>query len=183
MHSRDNWQQLLDTERDSFSKLITPEDFDRLAPNARDSLINIYYLMISNKVAGNLWSHLTALRWLGLNQLGVYVTDQKRLLTILSDSGNFRADGKLTCYVKKSLWSLRQWQIDDQPIRYYGLQLYRPQDLRQPHLVVIDIDTVVFSSWLSWPQHAWDILRPDPHLNDPSRVRSTLQARGIFPIA
>ena len=183
MRSIDNWQQLIDTEQDSLSKLITPADFDLLAPSARDSLINIYYLMISNKVAGNLWPHLTELRWLGINQLGVYVVEPEKLLAILSDSSNFRADGRLTCYIKKSFWSLRQWQIDGQPISHYGLQLYHPQDPKQPKLIVIDIDTVVFSSWLSWPRHAWDILRPDPSLNDPLRVRSTLQARGIFPMA
>ena len=76
---------------------------------------------------------------------------------------------------------MRQIKVNKQLIYDYGLQVYRPNDLAQSELLVIDIDTIVFSSWLAWPRHALDILQPNASLNDPLNTRRALIARGIFP--
>ncbi len=155
--------------------------FNSLSQVARDSLINIYYLMSSEKVAGNLWQYVKSLRWAGQNQIGIYAFTLDNIRKQIEMSNNFIADGWITCNFKNCLWSLRQVEVDKKAISEYGLQVYRPNDPAQPDLLVIDIDTIVFSSWLAWPEHAIDILRPDPSLNDPLRARRTLIARGIFP--
>lgn len=179
-----SWENLTEDEQISISPILSSEAsslFNSLPQPSRDSIINIYYLMSSEKVAGNLWQYVKSLRWAGPNQLGIYAYTLDNILKQLEESGNFIADGWLTCSFKKCLWSLRQVEVDKQAILDYGLQVYRPNDPAQPELLVIDIDTIVFSSWRAWPEHALDILKPDPSLNDPLRARRALIARGIFP--
>jgi hypothetical protein len=181
-----SWENLTYDEKAALTAAISNETdpislFNDMSQETKDSLINIYYLSISDKVAGNIWQYIKSLRWAGPNQIGVYVQDKAKIFNILSDSKNFVYDDWLTCLIKKSFWSLRQIKVNNEKIEDYGMQIYAPIDDKQKDLIVIDIDTIVFSSWISWPRHALDILRPDPELNNPLRARQKLVARGIFP--
>jgi hypothetical protein len=180
-----DWQKLTSDEKAALTALMgsnAQSIFDNeMIQAGRDTLINMFYLMTSRRVAGNLWRHLSALKWSGRNQVGAEVFDPTLLRIELEASGNFIADSRLTCRLKNSCWSLRQVRIENEYISEHGFQVYRPADLKQPRLLVFDIDTVVFSNLRSWPRHAFDIWRPDPYLNDPLRARSALVARGIFP--
>ncbi len=181
-----SWDNLTPTEQTMFAPMLTKDVettafFNSMPQAARDSLINIYYLSISDKVAGNLWQYIKSLRWAGPNQIGVYVENTLEIHRLLLKSKNFLQDDWLTCLIKNCHWSLRQTQVNNKDIVEYGMQVYYPNDPKQPELLVIDIDTIVFSSWINWPRHALDILIPDPDLNDPLRARQALIARGIFP--
>lgn len=147
----------------------------------RDTLLNIYYLLTSDRVAGPLWPMMRALRWAERNQLGIEADDAQAVRAQLQRSGNFLADGWLTCRVKNSRWSLRQVRVGARNIFRHGLQVYQLRDDTQPHLLVVDIDTIVFSALHRWPRHAFDIIWPDAALNDPLRARRALTRRGIFP--
>lgn len=181
-----SWENLTPTEQTMLIPMLAKDAdaislFNGMSQEARDSLVNIYYLSISDKVAGNFWQYIKSLRWAGPNQIGVYVENTLEIHKLLLKSKNFAQDDWLTCLIKKSFWSLRQVQVEGEHIFDYGLQVYCPNDPKQPELLVIDIDTIVFSSWMSWPRHALDILIPNPDLNDPLRARQSLVARGIFP--
>jgi hypothetical protein len=147
----------------------------------RDTLLNMLYLMRSGRVAGDLWRHVSGLCWACCNQLGIEVFDPAQFRLELEASRNFTADGRLICSIKRSRWSLRQVRVADRSIAEHGFQVYRPDLPDRLRLLVLDIDTVVFSRLLAWPRHAFDILRPDPALNDPLRARRALIERGIFP--
>lgn len=179
-----SWESLTPSEQTELAFLLTNDPttlFNSLPQETKDSLINIYYLSVSNKVAGNLWQYFKSLKWAGPNQIGVYAENIPKLYHQLLESSNFIEDDWLTCLVKKCHWSLRQTIVDGKKISEYGMQVYYPKDPNQPELLVIDIDIIVFSSWASWPKHALDILAPDPLLNNPLQVRQALTARGIFP--
>lgn len=181
-----SWENLTLNEQTMLQTPLTsdieaPALFNSLSQAAKDSLINIYYLSTSELVAGNIWQHIKSLRWAGPNQIGVYAENVSEIFDLLVSSKNFTKDDPLTCLVKKCHWSLRQVLVNNENIHDYGMQVYYPIDPNQPKLLVIDIDTIVFSSWTSWPRHALDILIPDPKLNNPLRARETLIARGIFP--
>lgn len=184
-----SWEQLSLTEQDKLKTILESFDgnlsannfFNQLPQETKDSIINIYYLMTSNRVAGNLWQYIKLLKWAGPNQLGVYVDEIDKLYKQLVDSKNFASDDWLTCKVKGCNWSQRQIFVNQELITIHGLQIYHPKDVKQPKLLVIDIDSYVFSSWLTFPKHALDILLPDRKLNDPLKVRRSLVERGIFP--
>ncbi|MBL8192263.1 MAG: hypothetical protein JNM06_00460 [Blastocatellia bacterium] len=184
-----SWEQLSLTEQDKLKAILESFDsnlsasklFDQLPQETKDSIINLYYLMTSNRVAGNLWQYVKLLKWAGPNQLGVYADEIDKLYNQLIDSKNFVGDDWLTCKVKGCHWSQRQILVNQELISTHGLQIYQPKDIKQPKLLVIDIDTVVFSSWLTFPKHALDILLPNKELNDPMKVRRSLVERGIFP--
>src|SRR5688572_18137697 len=107
-----NWQQLTSIEQEAIGSLLGPNAesiFNNdVIPAGRDTLLNIYYLMMSEKVAGDLWSRARSLRWAQGNQLGIETDDPEEFRTQLETSGNFLSDGRLTCYIKRVLWSLRQ---------------------------------------------------------------------------
>ncbi|MBI4853850.1 MAG: hypothetical protein HY819_18805 [Acidobacteria bacterium] len=184
-----SWDNLTPTEQKMLTKTLSNLSneteainlFNNMTQATRDSLINIYYLSTSDKVAGNIWQYIKSLRWAGQNQIGVYAENPSEIYSLLLKSKNFTQDDWLTCLIKTCYWSLRQTQVNNQNISDYGMQVYYPKDPKQPELLVIDIDTIVFSSWVSWPKHALDILIPDPKLNNPLRARQALAARGIFP--
>lgn len=184
-----SWEQLSLMEQDELKAILESFDsnlsarsfFNQLPQETKDSIINIYYLMTSSKVAGNLWQYVKLLKWAGTNQLGVYADEIDTIYKQLVDSKNFVLDDWLTCKIKGCYWSQRQIFVNQQLIATHGLQIYQPKDNKQPKLLVIDIDTVVFSSLLTFPKHALDILLPNKELNDPIKVRRSLVERGIFP--
>jgi hypothetical protein len=178
------WSDLTDAEREALAYPLGAEAesrFNSFKQAGRDTLINVYYLLTSEKAAGNLWGRVRAIRWAEPNQLGIEVDSAEEFREQLEASGNFESDSSVTLYFKHSLWSLRQVRIDGALITSHGLQIYRPDDPAQPQLLVADIDSVIFTSLSSWPKHALDILRPDPELNDPLNARRSLIERGIFP--
>jgi hypothetical protein len=180
-----DWQKLTSIEQGALATVLGSEAEsifnDSVIQEGRDTLLNMLYLMTSWKVAGNLWRHVSALCWAGSNQLGIEVFDPEQFRLELVASANFKADGRLTCYLKRSRWSLRQVRVAGRQITEHGFQIYRPSMPARLRLLVADIDTIVFSRLRAWPRHAIDILRPDPVLNDPLRARRALVARGIFP--
>lgn len=180
-----NWAELTPKEQDGLTAAMGDSAMTRFDTwyhqNGRDSLINIYHLMTNEKVAGDLWQYVRDIAWAECNQIGIEASDTEAMRLQIEASGNFRADGIVTLTFKKSVWSLRQIQYDDNPLDHHGMQIYRPDDNAKPNLLVADIDTVVFSSLASFPSHALDILRPDATLNDPLVVREALWTRGIFP--
>jgi hypothetical protein len=156
-----------------------------LALAGQQTLLNIYYLMTHSQVAGDLWQYVEQLYWASNNQLGLGMRDHDQLQQQLQQAG-FKADGRLTLLIKKSRWSWRQVKFANQPLKLYGLQLYRrEQPLQQGQLVanevVVDIDTEVFNSTFSFFAHAKDVLWPNKHRNDAAQVRTALMARGVFP--
>src|SRR5262249_52490040 len=178
------WANLTEAEREALAYPLGTEAesrFNSFKQAGRDTLLNIYYLLVSEKAAGNLWGRGRAIKWAEPNQLGIEVDSAEEFREQLEASGNFESDGSVTLYFKHSLWSLRQVRIDGELISSHGLQIYRPDDPAQPQLLVADIDSVIFTSLSSWPKHALDVLRPDPESNDPLNARRALLERGIFP--
>lgn len=179
------WEGLSSQEQEDLSSVIGQEaqkHFEsRYDEQGRNSLINIYYLLKSPRVAGDLWLQIRSLLWVGCNQIGVEVTDPKAFRSAIENSGNFTHDSFVTLLMKRAEWSLRQTRIDGQPIRHYGLQVYRRNTPSTPNEVVLDIDAVVLAGISSIPGHILDVLRPDPRLNDPLKVREEMIGRGLFP--
>src|SRR5262245_30135898 len=133
-----SWQALKKAEREALAYPLglEPEShFNSLNQAGRDSLVNIYYLLTSDKTAGNLWGRVQAIRWAGANQIGFEVDSIEEFQDELLASGHFEADGAVTLLYKKSLWSLRQVRIGDLAISTHGLQIYRPDLPDQPLLL------------------------------------------------
>ncbi|MBL8150239.1 MAG: hypothetical protein JNN15_09975 [Blastocatellia bacterium] len=184
-NSVSSWQELNEDEQQAIAQVVEtdPQNYflTSLDQHGRDTLLNIYYSMRSDLVAGDLWQYVHKLRWAGRNQIGVEVEQVEQVKELLETSKNFQADTSLTLLFKKALWSFRQILVEDQPIHTYGLQLYRPDTPTDPYLLVVDIDVKVFSNLLSFPRHALDILLPDKKLNEPLNARQELIKRNIFP--
>lgn len=176
------WKELSEQERADFSAVNAPEErFNAYDEQGRLTLLNIYYLLKSPRVAGDLWPQVRSVLWAGRNQIGVEVADVAAFRASLEGSSNFTHDSFLTLLVKKSEWSLRQTLIDGQAVTRYGLQVYRRNAPSTPNELVLDIDAVVLSGLSSIPRHILDVLNPDPTLNDPAKAREEMVARGLLP--
>ncbi len=176
------WKELSEQERADLSAVNVDEEcFNAYDEQGRLTLLNIYYLLKSSRVAGNLWPQVRSVLWAGCNQIGVEVADVATFRSSFEDSGNFTHDSLLTLLVKKSEWSLRQTLIDGQAVTRYGLQVYRRNAPSVPNELVLDIDAIVLSGLSSIPRHILDVLKPDPTLNDPVKAREEIVARGLLP--
>ncbi|MCS6884077.1 MAG: hypothetical protein RMM17_14025 [Acidobacteriota bacterium] len=145
---------------------------------ARITLLNVCYLLKSERVAGNLWHQVKKILWAAPNQVGAEVTNAAIFKRMLEDSGNFKHDNKLTLKVKKASWSLRQVRLDGQAISTYGLQVYQRKNPSTPNELVLDIDRVVLLGLSSLIHHILDVLLPTA---DPQEARRELIARRLLP--